>query len=131
MELPSAAKDLAGPAWPWSNSKQEWPDTGIRPKENSRTPPRAHKQLLKELPGGQGVPGGPRQSHSVAPPPPLPVAGLNKDTLYRIHGHKRGPGRSGATFLPAVFRMVNDDVIDLYDRVGISTKVVVLASNVG
>jgi len=27
--------------------------------------------------------------------------------------------------------MINDDVIDLYDRVGISTKVVVLASNVG
>jgi lipoprotein-anchoring transpeptidase ErfK/SrfK len=54
----------------------------------------------------------------------------NKDTLYRIHGTNE-PGKIGSNVSSGCIRIINDDVIDLYDRVGIGTKVVVLASNVG
>ena len=54
----------------------------------------------------------------------------NKDTLYRIHGTNE-PWKIGSNVSSGCIRMINDDVIDLYDRVGISTKVVVPASNVG
>src|SRR5438105_14380890 len=56
MELPSAAKDLAGPVWRWSTA-QEWPDWYPTKEILER-----HPELtagLKELAGGQGVPGGP------------------------------------------------------------------------
>ncbi len=54
----------------------------------------------------------------------------NKDTLYRVHGTNE-PWKIGSNVSSGCIRMINDDVIDLYDRVGISTKMVVLASNVG
>ena len=125
MELPSAAKDLAGPVWPWSTASRSG-RTGIRPKKFSNATP-SSQQGLKELPGGQGVPGGPDS--------PLGARALylwqgNKDTLYRIHGTNE-PWKIGSNVSSGCIRMINDDVIDLYDRVGISTKVVVLASNVG
>ena len=53
----------------------------------------------------------------------------NKDTLYRIHGTNE-PWKIGSNVSSGCIRMINDDVIDLYDRVRINTKVVVLASNV-
>src|SRR5947209_7962835 len=53
MELPSAAKDLAGPVWPWSTASRNG-RTGI-PQRNSRTPPRAHSRF-------EGIGGRPRRA---------------------------------------------------------------------
>jgi lipoprotein-anchoring transpeptidase ErfK/SrfK len=121
---------VGGEGFGWSgvamvHSKQEWPDWYPTKEILER-----HHELtagLKELPGGQGMPGGPDN--------PLGARALylwqgNKDTLYRIHGTNE-PWKIGSNVSSGCIRMINDDVIDLYGRVGISTKVVVLASNVG
>jgi lipoprotein-anchoring transpeptidase ErfK/SrfK len=48
-----------------------------------------------------------------------------KDTLYRIHGTNQ-PEYIGASISSGCIRMTNEDVIDLYDRVGLGAVVVVL-----
>jgi lipoprotein-anchoring transpeptidase ErfK/SrfK len=48
-----------------------------------------------------------------------------KDTLYRIHGTNE-PLSIGKAVSSGCIRMLNADVIDLYNRVPIGTKVVVL-----
>jgi len=121
---------VGGEGFGWSgvatvHSKQEWPDWYPTKEILER-----HPELtagLKELPSGQGVPGGPDN--------PLGARALylwqgNKDTLYRIHGTNE-PWKIGGNVSSGCIRLINDDVIELYDRVGIGTKVVVLASNVG
>jgi len=46
-------------------------------------------------------------------------------SFYRIHG-TNAPSSIGSRATSGCIRMVNDDVIDLYDRVKVGTKVVVL-----
>jgi lipoprotein-anchoring transpeptidase ErfK/SrfK len=46
-------------------------------------------------------------------------------TLYRIHGTNE-PWSIGQNVSSGCIRMVNDDVIDLYSRVKIGAKVIVL-----
>jgi lipoprotein-anchoring transpeptidase ErfK/SrfK len=46
-------------------------------------------------------------------------------SLYRIHGSNE-PGTIGQAVSSGCFRMKNEDVIDLYDRVKVGTKVVVI-----
>jgi lipoprotein-anchoring transpeptidase ErfK/SrfK len=46
-------------------------------------------------------------------------------SLYRIHGSNE-PETIGTAVSSGCFRMTNEDVIDLYSRVGVGTKVVVL-----
>jgi lipoprotein-anchoring transpeptidase ErfK/SrfK len=46
-------------------------------------------------------------------------------TLYRIHSSNE-PGTIGTQVSSGCIRMRNEDVIDLYERVKIGTKVVVL-----
>ena len=53
------------------------------------------------------------------------TAGVGKDTLYRIHGTNQ-PNTIGQALSSGCIRMLNDEVIDLYDRVDINTPVVVL-----
>jgi len=48
-----------------------------------------------------------------------------KDTLYRIHGTNE-PASIGKAMSSGCIRMMNDDVIDLYNRVSSGTTVVVL-----
>lgn len=48
-----------------------------------------------------------------------------RDTLYRIHGTSE-PWTIGLSVSSGCIRMVNEDVMDLYNRVGIGAKVVVL-----
>jgi lipoprotein-anchoring transpeptidase ErfK/SrfK len=48
-----------------------------------------------------------------------------KDTLFRIHGTNE-PDTIGRAVSSGCIRMMNADVIDLYQRVGIGTRVVVL-----
>ena len=46
-------------------------------------------------------------------------------TLYRIHGTNE-PWTIGGDVSSGCIRMVNDDVVDLYERVKIGAKVIVL-----
>ena len=79
---------------------------------------------MSTLQSGIGVPGGPDN--------PLGARALylwqgNKDTLYRIHGTNESDtiGRSVSS---GCIRMLNQDVIDLYQRTPLGAKVIVLAS---
>jgi lipoprotein-anchoring transpeptidase ErfK/SrfK len=69
-----------------------------------------------------GMPGGPSN--------PLGARALylyrnGRDTLYRIHGTNE-PRSIGRAVSSGCIRLLNADVIDLYDRVPIGTRVVVL-----
>jgi lipoprotein-anchoring transpeptidase ErfK/SrfK len=46
------------------------------------------------------------------------------NTVYRIHG-TNAPETIGQAVSSGCFRLVNDDVIDLYSRVNVGTKVIV------
>ena len=50
------------------------------------------------------------------------------NSVYRIHG-TNVPSTIGGRVSSGCIRMVNEDVIDLYNRVNIGTKVVVLPDN--
>jgi lipoprotein-anchoring transpeptidase ErfK/SrfK len=79
---------------------------------------------MTELPSGIGMPGGPRN--------PLGARALylwqgNKDTLYRIHGTVE-PWTIGRSVSSGCIRMINQDVIDLYERAPVGARVIVLSS---
>jgi lipoprotein-anchoring transpeptidase ErfK/SrfK len=102
--------------------KQEWPDW-YPPKEMFARQPELMEQM-GALPGGHGMPGGPGN--------PLGARALylwqgNKDTLYRIHGTFE-PWTIGTNVSSGCIRMINQDVIDLYNHTPTGTKVVVLSS---
>jgi lipoprotein-anchoring transpeptidase ErfK/SrfK len=46
-------------------------------------------------------------------------------TLFRIHGSNE-PETIGTAVSSGCFRLTNDDVIDLYSRVKVGTKVIVI-----
>ena len=105
------------------HDKQEWPDW-YPPKEMIERKPELMSQV-SVLQSGLGVPGGPAN--------PLGARALylwqgNKDTLYRIHGTNE-PWTIGTNVSSGCIRMVNQDVIDLYQRAPLGAKVVVLGSN--
>jgi lipoprotein-anchoring transpeptidase ErfK/SrfK len=88
-------------------SKREWPDW---------TPPAEMRKRQPGLPahmeGGINNPLGARALYIGS-------------TLYRIHGTNE-PWTIGQNVSSGCIRMVNDDVIDLYSRVKIGAKVIVL-----
>jgi lipoprotein-anchoring transpeptidase ErfK/SrfK len=101
-------------------NKQEWPDW-YPPKEMIARQAELRRQL-SELQSGLGMPGGPHN--------PLGARAMylwqgNKDTLYRIHGTFE-PWTIGQKVSSGCIRMINQDVIDLYERVPLGAKVVVL-----
>jgi lipoprotein-anchoring transpeptidase ErfK/SrfK len=72
----------------------------------------------------KGMPGGPKN--------PLGARALylfknGADTLFRIHGTNQ-PNSIGQAVSSGCVRMLNADVVDLYDRVGTGAKVVVINS---
>jgi lipoprotein-anchoring transpeptidase ErfK/SrfK len=91
--------------------KSEWP-RWIPPKEMLMRRP----DLPEEMDGGLANPLGARA---------LYLFQGEKDTLFRIHGTNE-PDTIGKAVSSGCIRMMNDDVIDLYERVGIGTRVVVL-----
>jgi lipoprotein-anchoring transpeptidase ErfK/SrfK len=104
------------------HDKQEWPDW-YPPKEMIARQPELRRQVA-ELQGGLGVPGGSRN--------PLGSRAMylwqgNKDTLYRIHGTVE-PWTIGTSVSSGCIRMINQDVIDLYQRTQVGARVVVLSS---
>lgn len=50
----------------------------------------------------------------------------NRDTLYRVHGTNE-PESIGKAVSSGCIRLLNQDIIDLYDRVPVDAKIVVLA----
>jgi lipoprotein-anchoring transpeptidase ErfK/SrfK len=102
------------------NSKQAWPDW-YPPKEMIARSPKLASEVDK-LQSGLGVAGGLRN--------PLGARAMylwqgNKDTLFRIHGTLE-PFSIGKSVSSGCIRMINQDAIDLFSRVNVGTKVVVL-----
>ena len=89
--------------------KAEWPDWNPPAEMKARWP---HVQYTK---GGPDNPLGARA---------LYLYEGNKDTLYRIHGTNE-PTKIGMAVSSGCIRMRNIDVIDLYNRVPVNTKVIV------
>jgi lipoprotein-anchoring transpeptidase ErfK/SrfK len=86
--------------------KAEWPDWTPPPEMIERQP-----YLPRFMAGGPGNPMGARA---------LYLGG----TIYRIHG-TNAPETIGHAVSSGCFRLVNDEVTDLYERVPVGTKVVV------
>lgn len=91
--------------------KTEWP-RWFPPKEMLERRP----DLPTEMDGGLGNPLGARA---------LYLFEGKKDTLFRIHGTNE-PDTIGKAVSSGCIRMMNADVMDLYQRVPIGTRVVVL-----
>jgi lipoprotein-anchoring transpeptidase ErfK/SrfK len=100
------------PGFTWSGvhtvtSKREWPDW---------TPPDEMLKRRPDLP--RHMEGGPEN--------PLGARALYLgSTLYRIHGSNE-PWTIGTAVSSGCIRMRNEDVIDLFDRVKVGTKVLVI-----
>ncbi len=86
--------------------KAEWPDWRPPPEMIQRQP-----YLPRFMAGGPGNPLGARALYI-------------GDTIYRIHGTNQ-PHTIGHAVSSGCFRMVNNDVIDLFDRVPTGTRVIV------
>jgi lipoprotein-anchoring transpeptidase ErfK/SrfK len=87
--------------------KAEWPDWTPPPEMIARQP-----YLPRQMAGGPGNPLGARAMY---------LGG----TVYRIHG-TNAPGTIGTRVSSGCIRLTNDDVSDLYSRVNVGTKVIVL-----
>lgn len=100
------------PGFTWAgthavSAKKEWPDWVPPPEMLQRQPGLPHF-----------MPGGPRN--------PLGARAMYLgSTLYRIHGSNE-PWTIGQNVSSGCIRMRNVDVMDLYDRVKVGTKVVVM-----
>jgi lipoprotein-anchoring transpeptidase ErfK/SrfK len=96
--------------------KQVWP-TWTPPVEMQRRQPESARYA-------DGMPGGPSN--------PLGARALylyqgGRDTMYRIHG-TNDPSSIGRSMSSGCIRLLNQDIIDLYNRVPLGTKVVVLGA---
>ena len=86
--------------------KAEWPDWHPPAEMIERQP-----YLPRFMAGGPGNPLGARAMYLGT-------------TVYRIHG-TNAPETIGQAVSSGCFRLVNDDVADLYDRVSVGTRVIV------
>jgi lipoprotein-anchoring transpeptidase ErfK/SrfK len=86
--------------------KSEWPDWRPPPEMIQRQP-----YLPRFMAGGPGNPLGARALYI-------------GDTIYRIHGTNQ-PHTIGHAVSSGCFRLVNNDVIDLFERVPTGTRVIV------
>lgn len=87
--------------------KREWPDWRPPPQMLKRRP-----DLPRYMPGGMDNPLGARALYLGS-------------SQYRIHGSNE-PDTIGAAVSSGCIRMTNKDVVDLYSRVKVGTKVVVM-----
>lgn len=99
------------PGFEWSGTKnitmkREWPDWRPPAQMLKRRP-----DLPKYMAGGENNPLGARAMY---------IGG----TLYRIHGSNE-PETIGQAVSSGCIRMLNEDVVDLYDRVRVGSRVVV------
>lgn len=97
--------------------KAEWPGWRPTPDMIAREPER-YGPLKDGLPGGSRNPLGPRA---------LYLYRGNQDTYYRLHGTVE-PWTIGTKVSSGCIRLLNQDIMDLYRRVPVGTKAVVLPS---
>lgn len=97
--------------------KAEWP-RWTPTQDMIRREPERYTKYAGGLPGGAGNPLGPRALY-------LYRDGV--DTLYRLHGTVE-PWTIGKMVSSGCIRFLNQDIIDLYRRVPVGSKVVVLPS---
>jgi lipoprotein-anchoring transpeptidase ErfK/SrfK len=95
-------------------NKAEWPSW--TPTDNMMR----RKPHLVQYAGG--VPGGPQN--------PLGARALylyrgGRDTMFRLHGTNE-PWTIGTAVSSGCIRLTNEDIIDLYDRTPVGTKVVII-----
>jgi lipoprotein-anchoring transpeptidase ErfK/SrfK len=100
------------PGFTWSGTKQisakkEWPDWTPPPEMLTRRP-----DLPRHMEGGPQNPLGARAMYLGS-------------SLYRIHGSNE-PWTIGTNVSSGCIRMRNEDVIDLYGRVNVGTRVIVI-----
>jgi lipoprotein-anchoring transpeptidase ErfK/SrfK len=100
------------PGFTWSGTKQisakkEWPDWTPPPEMLMRRP-----DLPRHMEGGPQNPLGARAMYLGS-------------SLYRIHGSNE-PWTIGTNVSSGCIRMRNEDVIDLYGRVNVGTRVIVI-----
>ncbi len=95
--------------------KQEWP-RWTPTADMIRREPERNARWAGGMPPGPENPLGPRA---------LYLHQNGRDTLYRIHGTSE-PDTIGSAVSSGCIRMFNQDVIDLYNRVPVGTKVVVI-----
>ncbi len=100
------------PGFEWSgvkriSRKSEWPDWTPPPQMLLRRP-----DLPRHMAGGPDNPLGARALYLGS-------------SLYRIHGTNE-PSTIGHNVSSGCIRMMNEDVIDLYDRVPVGAKVIIL-----
>jgi lipoprotein-anchoring transpeptidase ErfK/SrfK len=100
------------PGFTWSGIKQisakkEWPDWTPPPEMLVRRP-----DLPRHMEGGPQNPLGARAMYLGS-------------SLYRIHGSNE-PWTIGTNVSSGCIRMRNEDVMDLYGRVGVGTRVIVI-----
>jgi lipoprotein-anchoring transpeptidase ErfK/SrfK len=100
------------PGFMWSGVKQisrkaEWPDWTPPPEMLKRRP-----DLPRHMEGGPANPLGARALYLGS-------------SLYRIHGTNE-PNTIGQNVSSGCIRMMNEDVTDLYGRVGVGTRVLVM-----
>jgi len=88
------------------SSKREWPEW-VPPRQMLRRRP----DLPRYMPGGIENPLGARAMYLGS-------------TLYRIHGSNE-PETIGQAVSSGCFRLTNEDVVDLYDRVRVGATVVI------
>ena len=86
--------------------KQEWPDWTPPPEMIERQP-----YLPRFMAGGPGNPMGARALYL-------------GNTVYRIHGTNQ-PQTIGSAVSSGCFRLANNEIVDLYDRIPVGTKVIV------
>jgi lipoprotein-anchoring transpeptidase ErfK/SrfK len=89
------------------SAKREWPDWRPPPEMLKRQP-----YLPRHMKGGPGNPLGARALYIGS-------------TIYRIHG-THDPDSVGEADSSGCIRLTNDDVIDLYERVKVGAKVIVV-----
>jgi lipoprotein-anchoring transpeptidase ErfK/SrfK len=89
--------------------KSEWPDWTPPPEMIQRQP-----YLPRWMAGGPGNPLGARALYL-------------GNTVYRIHGTNQ-PQTIGQSISSGCFRLANSEIIDLYERIPVGTKVIVKQS---
>jgi lipoprotein-anchoring transpeptidase ErfK/SrfK len=104
------------PGFEWAGAhtitrKQEWPDWTPPSEMIDRESVKGH-YLPAHMEGGVGNPLGARAMYLGS-------------TLYRIHG-TNAPWTIGSAVSSGCIRLRNEDVSDLYDRVKVGTRVVVM-----
>ena len=100
------------PGFEWAgvktvSRKAEWPDWTPPPEMLKRRP-----ELPRHMAGGEDNPLGARALYLGS-------------SLYRIHGTNE-PQTIGHNVSSGCIRMMNEDVMDLYERVKLGTKVIVI-----